>query len=257
MENQTQPTAQPAQPPQQPPQQPTPQPAAAQTPPPLAAQGQKPALNLDPRTKLTIQWSAIWYAVGSVIEFILGYISIYFIGGMGEFLGAFGGFFKFFPFGVLIREIIIGAIIGAIAGFLISKFYPYLQKWNVQYLKGKLDTFFKLLFYPSLAGAIIGFLLSSAGSFVLGIMPVIIIFAGSVLGSFVYAKMLTKKVGAQYPAPNLASGMPAPAAPAAAPAAAQAPAPAATPTPAAPVAQQPQQTPPAPPAPPTPQPPQV
>lgn len=216
-----------------------PQPAPTQQP---QAQGQKPAFDLDPRTKLTIQWSAIWYAVGSVIEFIFGYMSIYFIGGFGgEFLRAFGGFFETFPFGILIREIIVGAIIGAIAGFLISKFYPYIQKWNVQYLKGKLDTFFKLLFYPSLAGAIIGFLLSSAGSFAIGIMPIIVIFAGSVLGSFVYAKMLTTKVGAQYPTPNLATGMPAPA---------QAPAQAA-PT----QAEQPTQSP-QPPAAPTPQPPQ-
>lgn len=176
------------------------------------AQGQKPSFDLDPRTKLTIQWSAIWYAVGSVIEFVFGYMSIYFVGGIeGEFLRAFGGFFETFPFGVLIREIIVGSIIGAIAGFVISKFYHYLQEWNVKYLKGKLDTFFKLLFYPSLAGAIIGFLLTSTASFAIGFMPIIIVFVGVVLSSFIYAKMLTKKVGAQYPAPNQSGGMPAPA----------------------------------------------
>lgn len=191
-----------------------PQPAPQTTPstPQPPAQGQKPSFDLDPRTKLTVQWSAIWYAVGSVIEFVFGYISIYFVGGMtGEFLRAFGGFFETFPVGVLFREIIVGAIIGAIAGFVISKFYHYIQEWNIRYLKGKLDTFFKLLFYPSLAGAIIGFLLTSTASFAIGFMPIIIVFVGVVLSSFIYAKMLTKKVVAQYAAPNQSGGMPAPA----------------------------------------------
>src|SRR3989338_5365667 len=112
-QNNPQPVQQP-----QPPAQSAPQPAPTPAPTPQPqAQGSKPSFDLDPRTKLTIQWSAIWYAVGSVIEFVFAYMSIYFVGGItGEFMRAFGGFFETFPIGVLIREIIVGAIIGAIAG---------------------------------------------------------------------------------------------------------------------------------------------
>lgn len=192
-----------ATPPQNPPaqQQPTgQQPPSPQQPPPGGKS--KISFDLDPRTKATIQWSAIWFAVGAAIENVFGFISFYFMGGVaGEFLRAFGGFFNTYPFGILVQDILWGAVSGAIAGFILSKFYTQIQEINKKYLKGKLDTFFKLLFYPSLVGAIIGFLLVSGTAYMTGLMPIIIIFAGVVLSSFVYAKMLSGKVGNQYPSP--------------------------------------------------------
>lgn len=162
----------------------------------------KVSFDFDPRTKLTVQWSAIWYGVGAIITNVAAQISYYFIGGIaGEIMRSFGGIFDTFSAEMLIKDVIWGVITGAIAGFILSKFYPQIQNINRKYLKNYLNTMFKLLFYPSLAGAVLGFLLSTTAAFATGIMPLIIIFAGVVVSSYVYAKMLSKKVEGQYPPP--------------------------------------------------------
>lgn len=159
-------------------------------------------VDLDPRTIVTMKWSAVWNAVGGAIVSVAGYFSFYFIGGLaGDILRTFGGVTRNFPIGELIKDILWGAAYGAIFGFLISKFYTQIQQWNRQYLKGWLNTFFKLLFYPSLVGSLLAFLMTSAAGFGIGFMPLLIILAGVILKGFVYAKMMAKYVGQLYPPP--------------------------------------------------------
>ncbi len=159
----------------------------------------KISVDLDPRTIATMKWSAVWNGVGGAIVSVFGYLSFYFIGGLaGDILRTFGGVTQNFPVGELIKDVLWGAVYGAVFGFLISKFYTQIQQWNRQYLKGWLNTFFKLLFYPSLVGSLLAFLMTSAAGFGIGFMPLIVILAGVLLKSFVYAKMMTKYVGQLY-----------------------------------------------------------
>lgn len=201
------PTAQtPATPPAATPVTPPQQPAPATTPsvPAAAASGTKPAISFDfdSRTKTTMQWSAIWYGVGAIIQNVASQLSILFMGGIaGEIFRSFGGFFNTFSFPMLLNKVIWGVITGAVAGFVISKFYPQIQDLNRKYLKSKLNTLFKLLFYPSLIGAALGFLISSSVAFITGFMPLIIVTAGVIVSSFIYAKMLTKKIEGLYQPP--------------------------------------------------------
>lgn len=179
---------------------PVPPPPSSPPPPQLP----KIPLDLDPRTFATMKWSAIWNAVGSIIESFAGFIAAnFFIGGfVGKITGLFGAsMVRNFPFGSAIKQAVWGAVYGAVFGFLISKFYPKIQQWNRQYLKGRLNTFFKLLFYPSLIGSIIAFFLTSVAGFAVGFMFLIVILIGFVLSSYVYAKMMTKYVGPLYPPP--------------------------------------------------------
>lgn len=178
----------------------SPPPGAPPPPPSAGPQFPKIPLDLDPRTLATLKWSAIWNAVASAIVSVAAYISISFIGGFeGEILRAFGGsIVKQFPVGELIQSAIWGAVYGAIFGFFISKFYTQIQQWNHQYLKGWLNTFFKLLFYPSLVLSLLFFLLGSVIRFDTAFL---INLAGFVVGSFVYAKMMTQSVGSLYPPP--------------------------------------------------------
>lgn len=185
-----------------PPPQSSPPPAAPQPPPATGPSLPKIPVDLDPRTIATMKWSAVWNAVGGAIVSVAGYLSFYFIGGLaGDILRTFGGVTQNFPIGELIKDILWGAVYGAIFGFLISKFYTQIQQWNRQYLKGWLNTFFKLLFYPSLVGSLLAFLMTSAAGFGIGFMPLIVILAGVLLKGFVYAKMMTKYVGQLYPPP--------------------------------------------------------
>ena len=104
-------------------------------------------LDLDPRTLATVKWSAIWSGVGGAIKAVAGYLSFFFIGGLaGDFIRTFGGVANNFPVGKHIQSVVWGAIYGAVFGFLISKFYPQIQQWNRQYLKGWLNTFLNFCF---------------------------------------------------------------------------------------------------------------
>lgn len=158
-----------------------------------------PEFKLDHRTVETIRWSALWNAAASAIQTFAAYFSIYFVGGYsGELFRAFGGIARQLPVRQLINDALWGAIIGAIMGFLLSKFYTQIQDINKKFLGGSLNTFFKLLFYPVVVGSLLGFFLTSAASFYIGILPLLIIVGGSVLGGYVYAKMMTKHVGSLY-----------------------------------------------------------
>lgn len=177
------------------------QPTSSPSPPPQSSSGTgaKFSLQADARSVETLKWSAIWNAVSNAIDVAVGYVASFFFGGLvGEILEGFGGYMNKFPFENLISEVFWGAVYGAIAGFLLSKFYTKIQEWNQKYLRGKLNTLFKLLFYPALAGNILAFLTTSFVGLAVGFLPIIIMFAGFVLSSYVYAKMLSKKVEHMY-----------------------------------------------------------
>lgn len=157
---------------------------------------------LDPRTKLTVQWSAILFGAAELIKAIASYISQFFLGGIaGEIMRSFGNIFGNVPVGMFIREVIWGVITGAIAGFILSKFYPFIQDWNRRYLKGRLNTMFKLLFYPALAGSILGFFLGSAFSFAFGIGSILVTTIGVIVADLLYAKILSAKIAGLYEPP--------------------------------------------------------
>lgn len=163
---------------------------------------QKFSFNLDSRTLASLKWSAVANAVSAAIGSVFNYASLFFIGGLaGKFLGVFGGAVQNFNFEELIGDAIWGAIYGAVAGFLISKFYTQIQELNRNKLKGRLNTFFKLLFYPSVVVSVLAFFMTSVVSFAFGLLPFAIIFAGAILGSYAYAKIMVKYVGQMYPPP--------------------------------------------------------
>lgn len=178
---------------------PPPQSSTSQNPPPSGSAGAKFSLQADARSIETLKWSAIWNAVSNAIDVVVGYAASFFFGGLiGEILEESGGYINKFPFENLISEVFWGAVYGAIAGFLLSKFYTKIQEWNQKYLRGKLNTLFKLLFYPALVGNILAFLMTSFIGLAVGFLPIIIMFAGFVLSSYIYAKMLSKKVEHMY-----------------------------------------------------------
>lgn len=155
------------------------------------------SLKLDHRAVETMKWSAISNGVAAIIGVIFQDLSIYFIGGVfGKMMRTFGAMMNVFSFGQFLSAAIWGAIIGAGLGFALSKFYPRIQHFNKRYLNGKLDTFFKLLFYPWLVSSLLSFIMTSALG--LGLLPLLIILAGAVVSSYVYAKMMDKYVGHFY-----------------------------------------------------------
>lgn len=173
-------------------------------PPPPSPQAPRPASKLfaDPRAVATMKASAIWNAVGSVIDGVFGYFATFFIGGIaGEFVRAFGGTLSKLPVGSLIKEAVWAAIYGALIGFILSNYFAQIKNLNKQYLRGKLNTFFKLLFYPSVAIAVLLGVLASSVSFYVGFMPFVIILAGVIVRSYIYAKMVTRAVGSLYEPP--------------------------------------------------------
>ncbi len=160
------------------------------------------SFDLDERTKKTMIWSAVWYAVALGIENVVQQMSYYFVGGTaGYFYRAYGGALDYFHAGSLFNDLLWGAVIGAVVGFVLSKFYSHIQDIVKKHLKGKLDTMFKLLFYPSLVGAAFALFFGGMFAFAVGAMFVLINIGGSVLGAFVYAKMLSGKIEKDYPSP--------------------------------------------------------
>ncbi|MEK7524470.1 MAG: hypothetical protein AAB588_05595 [Patescibacteria group bacterium] len=164
----------------------------------------KPSLDLDPRASETLKWSAIGNVLGNLVEAILVYIGAQIF--VSELANDLSGFDEYgplsnIPFGLFVRNAVWAAVFGAVIGFLISKFYGQLQKWNRQFLQGRLKNFFALMFYPSLVISLIGFLGFNAYPFYFGVMAFVVGLAGIFLRSYLYAYIMTRKVGTLYPPP--------------------------------------------------------
>ena len=162
----------------------------------------------DNKTIETMKASAIWSAVSggimSISSMLISYYiarSVYgsFVGGyLGNYLGQYA-VPKLFDIGILVSGIVWGAIGGAIAGFVIAKFYPVFVEWQKKITGNKLNTFFKLLFWPYVVGFAISLVLGGA------LMSMSSIFVWVIIGAvidlaaiYLYAKMMDKTVGKYY-----------------------------------------------------------
>ena len=165
----------------------------------------------DEKTIATIKASAIWNAVATIIISVAGMLASYFFirnlygGIMGQYSQYLGGYMdqiykpQIINIGALISDVIWGAIGGAIAGWVIAKFYPVFVGWQKKYLANKLNSFFKILFWPYLVGFAISLIITGALSIMYaGFTAFIIIIVADVAGMYLYAKMMDKAVGKYY-----------------------------------------------------------
>lgn len=162
---------------------------------------------MDGKTKDTIKASAIWSAVSSAITSIAGMLATYLFVTVYE--AKYGGYIagylgqayrpQVFNIEALVSAIIFGAIGGAIAGWVIAKFYPVFVGWQKKFVNNKLNTFFKILFYPYIVGFVISLVLGGALSMMFsGFGAFIITAAADVAAMYLYAKMMDKAVGKYY-----------------------------------------------------------
>lgn len=176
---------------------------------------QNPLFVFDQKTIQTIQWSAVASAAVAVIDGVAGYaagrlvaraaitkITGAYLGGAYDDLineGMMRSGTYAFSTSQLVASIIWGAVYGAIGGWILAKFFPVFLRWNQRFLGGKLDTFFKLLFYPTIVAAILLSLLGAAASFVTGFSAWAVMIIGLLVSRFVYAKILDLRVGRLFP----------------------------------------------------------
>lgn len=171
---------------------------------------QKDYAKMDGKTIDTIKTSAIWTAVSAAITSTAGMIASYYfvkslytkmIGDYG-YLGTYMGQLnrpQMIDLGSLIASVIYGAIGGAIAGWVIAKFYPVFVGWQKKYLNGKLNSFFKMMFWPSAVGFVISLVMTGALSMISSSFMILVINVLAGVGaSYLYAKMMDKAVGKYY-----------------------------------------------------------
>jgi hypothetical protein len=165
----------------------------------------------DEKTIATIKASAIWNTVATIIMSVAGMLASYFFirnlynniaGQYSQYLGSYMNQItqpQMINITVLISDIIYGAIGGAIAGWVIAKFYPVFVGWQKKYLGNKLNSFFKILFWPYLVGFAISLVITGALSIMYaGFTAFIIIIIADLVGMYLYAKMMDKAVGKYY-----------------------------------------------------------
>jgi hypothetical protein len=166
---------------------------------------------MDEKTIATIKASAIWSAVATVITSIAGMVAAYYFvrnfysGMMGQYGQYLNGYLdqvsrpQMINIGVLISSLISGAIGGAIVGWAIAKFYPTFVEWQKKIIGNKLNSFFKLLFWPSVAGVIISLVMTGALSTLnSGFSAFLIVIVADIAAAYIYAKMMDKAVGKYY-----------------------------------------------------------
>lgn len=140
-------------------------------------------------------WTAVFYAASRAAEEIIGWIGFrFFAGGVVGRLVQYTGFT--FPVGNIIRSVIWALIIGAILGFVISKFWPAFQRFNQKTLK--LTSVFKFFFVWDVIAAVVFGVLISFSAFFTGALPVLFTVIGIVVGAFVFAKGFETKLGHLY-----------------------------------------------------------
>ena len=169
----------------------------------------------DEKTISTIKTSAIWSAIASLIMSLASMLTSYFFirniysniygNMMGQYGQYFGGYMnqiaqpQMINFGVLISNVIGGAVGGAIAGWLIAKFYYVFVGWQKKYLGNKLNSFFKILFWPYVVGLAISLILAGTFSIIYsGFTAFIIIIVADLVAMYLYAMMMDKIVGKYY-----------------------------------------------------------
>jgi len=88
-------------------------------------------------------------------------------------------------------NLVFAAISGAILGYVLGAFWVPVRAGLIKYSGGKLDTAFKMLFYPSLF-IVLGGIFSTL---LLGFIPAVIGVVSSVAGRYVFAKGVSKALG--------------------------------------------------------------
>jgi hypothetical protein len=172
---------------------------------------QKDYTKFDEKTIATIKTSAIWSAVVAAIMCIASSLATYYLfknlynstlTPYGQYLGTYmDQLYKpqMINMGNLLSSVIWGAVGGAIAGWIIAKFYPVFVGWQKKYLGNKLNSFFKILFWPYLVGVAISLILTGSLSTVYsGFTIFIIIAVADLVSIYLYAIMMEKTVGKYY-----------------------------------------------------------
>ena len=147
----------------------------------------------DAKTIDVMKWSAIFAASARVIDSVASWVAGTWFASRA--FGVYGSFGYGFNVGGLVRGAIMAAIYGAIGGFILIKFYNVFMRWQAKYLKGKLNNLFKLLFWPTVVGALVSLFLLSPFGFVVGFGTIIVSIVGSLVSRFVYAKGMDQMVG--------------------------------------------------------------
>lgn len=143
-----------------------------------------------------MKWSAIGNVVANIASTIISYVGTFFMPTIGVGLvtstltrsGLVGSFFG---------DIFFGILWGLLFGWLIAKFYPTIMNFQRKYLGNKLNTLFKLLFYPAVLISAIGIFGSMAAVSILGGF-LIFAFIGAIVNAYIYATVLSTKVGKYY-----------------------------------------------------------
>jgi hypothetical protein len=160
----------------------------------------------DAKTIATIKVSIIWGAVAALITSVAEMVVTYFtynsiMASYGQYSQYLGNAYapQLINIGALISTVIGGAIGGAIAGWVIAKFYPVLAGWQRKYLGNKLNSFFKILFWPYVVILVISIAMTGALSFISSAFLLFLVtVVADVVAAYVYAKMMDKAVGKYY-----------------------------------------------------------
>ena len=167
---------------------------------------------MDDKTIATIKASVIWNTVATIIMSVATMVASYFfirslynntmMAPYGSYVGAYLGQISaphLINIGALINSVILGIVGGAVSGWVIAKFYPVFVGWQRKYTGNKLNSFFKILFWPYLIGFAISLVLTGALSLIYtGFLILIITAVADVIAIYIYAKMMDKTVGRYY-----------------------------------------------------------
>ena len=166
----------------------------------------------DEKTIATIKASVIWSVAATLIMSVASMLASYFFlkNFYNSMMSSYGQYFngymmnqvyrpQMIDFAVLLNDVVWGAIGGAVAGYIIAKFYPVLADWQKKFLGNKLNSFFKILFWPYLAILAISLVLTGATRVINSAFIVfVIIIIADIVSVYLYAKMMDKAVGKYY-----------------------------------------------------------
>jgi len=163
---------------------------------------------MDEKTVATIKASAIWGAVATIITSIAWMLANYYfvrnfysgmMGQYGQYLNGYLDQPQMINIRALISSLISGAIGGAVVGWVIAKFYPTFVEWQKKLASNKLNSFFKLLFWPSIVGVVISLIMTGELTRInSGFSAFLVVIVADVAAAYIYAKMMDKAVGKYY-----------------------------------------------------------
>lgn len=160
-----------------------------------------PAMN--EKTRGIIITVAVYNVIGTAISDGGRFVAQFFLGGAaGRFdqfshalyqTGYASGYSRFWLMSPshFVSDLVYSAIGGAIMGYVASSWWLPLRQYANQFSGGRLNSPFKVLFYPTLAASLAGIL----QGYLFGIIPTIIMIASSIAGRYVFAKGASVALG--------------------------------------------------------------